>query len=77
MLRPDLGVERSFSLPRVCLGILSLLEKDDQKLAKIRSMLLEDRKTANTFYFQREERKDADVSKSIPISTFIETQTDH
>ena len=77
MLRPDLGVERSFSLPRVCLGILSLLEKDDQKLAKIRSMLLEDRKTANTFYFQTDKMKNEDVTKNIHISTIMETQMDH
>ena len=57
--------------------ILTQLEEDDEKLAKIRSMLLEHRKTANTFYFQTNKMKDADVSKNIHISTIMETQMDH
>ena len=48
-----------------------------QKLAKIRSMLLEDLKTTNTFYFQTNKMKDTDVSKNIHISTIMETQMDH
>ena len=33
------------------------------RMAKIRSMLLEDWKTAKTFYFQTNKMKDTDVSK--------------
>ena len=35
------------------------------QLAKIRSMLVEDRKTVKTFYFQTNKMNDADVRKNI------------
>ena len=86
---PDFGVTYLFAVERnrkkikhlLCQRnaseILTQLEEDDEKLAKIRSMLLEHRKSANTFYFQTNKMKDADVSKNIHISTIMETQMDH
>ena len=87
--RPDLEVTFLFAVGRnhkkikqlhrqhFASDIFSQLEWDDQKLAKKRSMLLENWKIAKTCYLKKNKKKTGtDVCKNIHISSFMETQTD-